>query len=207
MEGNTLASAALFSYEMVARICHEANRQYCISIGDNSQPTWEHAPDWQKESAIAGVRFHVLNENTTPADSHNSWLKQKEEKGWKYGLVKDPDKKEHPCFVPYNELPVTQQRKDYIFKGIVDAFKEAYYFDVVRPCTFGELAVGYKFNPSNLNTVDKAKSLLAKAIDLLEKEHQTFTTPSWIRNVLRTAAFNALVAAQMALVKYLTWKD
>jgi len=205
-------SIATFTYEDVAKVCHEANRIYCISIGDNSQPKWEDAPDWQKESAINGVRFHALNENTTPANSHNSWLKEKEEQGWSYGKVKDPDKKEHPCFVPYEQLPISQQRKDYIFKGIVDAYKKAYTFDVVRPCTFGEKAVGYKFNPYGQSNVDEATQLMAKSIDLLEKEHNTITDngktiSSWTRYVFRTAAFNAIIAAQMALVKYLTWKD
>src|SRR5437879_1359495 len=41
--------------EQVAKICHEANRAYCETIGDNSQPTWEKAPQWQKDSAINGV--------------------------------------------------------------------------------------------------------------------------------------------------------
>jgi hypothetical protein len=35
--------------------------------------------------------------------------------------VKDPEKKEHPCFVPYESLPAEQQAKDHLFKGIVAA--------------------------------------------------------------------------------------
>lgn len=30
---------------------------------------------------------------------------------------------------------------------------------------------------------------------------------SWATNVLRTAAFNAIIAAQMAVVKFITWKE
>jgi len=41
--------------------------------------------------------------------------------GWKYGAVKDADKKEHPCFVPYEELPKEQQAKDHLFKATVSA--------------------------------------------------------------------------------------
>ena len=41
--------------------------------------------------------------------------------GWVYGEVKDPVKKEHPCLVAFEELPVEQQAKDYIFKAVVDA--------------------------------------------------------------------------------------
>lgn len=108
--------------EQIAKIAHNVNRAYCISTGDNSQPTWEEAPEWQKSSAINGVNFH-LQEDRTPEESHESWLKQKTEEGWKYGPVKDSDKKEHPCFVPYSELPKEQQTKDYLFKAVVDSFK------------------------------------------------------------------------------------
>lgn len=45
--------------EQIARIAHETNRAYCESIGDNSQPPWQDAPDWQKLSAINGVKFHL----------------------------------------------------------------------------------------------------------------------------------------------------
>ena len=106
--------------EDIAAICHEANRMYCLTIGDTSQPDWMQAPEWQKKSAIDGVQFHLDNPNASPSASHESWLKQKEEDGWKYGPVKDADKKEHPCFVPYDQLPEEQRAKDYLFKGICD---------------------------------------------------------------------------------------
>lgn len=107
---------------MIARIAHEVNRAYCASIGDHSQPKWEDAPDWQKDSAMNGVEFHLNNE-TTPEQSHKNWLKQKVEDGWIYGPVKDPDLKLHPCMVPYENLPVEQRTKDYLFKAVVDCFK------------------------------------------------------------------------------------
>ena len=105
----------------IAKVCHEANRAYCESIGDNSQPTWENAPDWQKESAINGVYYHLKNPNAKPSDSHESWLKEKEKDGWKYGKVKNPKTKEHPCFVPYDQLPIEQQKKDALFIAVVKA--------------------------------------------------------------------------------------
>ena len=76
--------------------------------------------------------------------------------------------------------------------------------------TFGQKAVGLTFNPSGDDKVNTAKQLLADAIDLLEEAHTEAGTqqPStWFRNVLRTSAFSTLVAGQMALVKYLTWRD
>ena len=105
----------------IARICHEANRAYCESLGDLTQTTWDNAPDWQKESAINGVQFHMDNPDSKPSDSHENWMKEKESDGWVFGEVKDPEKKEHPCMVPYDQLPQEQQVKDALFIGIVRA--------------------------------------------------------------------------------------
>lgn len=106
----------------IARVCHNVNRAYCISIGDHSQPTWEEAPAWQKSSAFAGVEFHLEKERS-PSESHESWMKQKVEDGWVYGDYKDPKKKTHPCILPYEELPESQRVKDYLFKAVVDSLK------------------------------------------------------------------------------------
>lgn len=109
----------------IAAVCHEANRRFCLTIGDASQPSWEDAPEWQRQSAMNGVKFHLANPDAGPSGSHENWLKEKLETGWKYGPVKDPEKKEHPCCVPYGELPLEQRMKDYIFTAIVHAFRAA----------------------------------------------------------------------------------
>lgn len=105
----------------IARVCHEVNRAYCASIGDLSQPAWEDAPEWQRQSAITGVKFTIDNPDAKPSASHESWLAEKKRDGWKYGPVKDPAKKEHPCFVPYEQLPAEQKSKDYLFQAVVRA--------------------------------------------------------------------------------------
>ena len=124
--------------------------------------------------------------------------------------------------IPTLEGDMKASKGDYIIKGIngefypckPDVFEKTY--DVVenaeRPQTFGEKAVGITFNPSGSDEVYEAKMLAAKQIDLLEKVHNKVTDDgkamsSWVINVLRTQAFNLLVSAQMALVKYITWKD
>jgi len=105
--------------EQIAMVAHEANRAYCKSIGDNSQPTWEDAPDWQKESAVNGVQHHIEHPNATPNDSHKNWMAEKEKAGWVYGETKDPEAKTHPCMVPYHKLPLEQRVKDSLFIGVV----------------------------------------------------------------------------------------
>ena len=104
----------------IAELAYEVNRSYCRMIGDNSRPIWANAPDWQKESAISGVRFHFANPATEPSHSHDEWLATKKAHGWKYGPVKDVFKKEHPYFVPYDKLSIEQRLKSSLLAAVVD---------------------------------------------------------------------------------------
>jgi hypothetical protein len=107
--------------ENIARICHEANRAYCVGLGDFSQLAWDVCPIWQRDSAINGVRFHLEHPSAKDSESHENWLNQKIMDGWHYGPVKDEKKKEHPCMVTFEALPPEQQRKDRLFRMIVRA--------------------------------------------------------------------------------------
>lgn len=107
----------------IARACHEANRAYCKSIGDDTQVPFDEAPRWQVDSAIQGVKAHLANPTMTAEQSHESWLAEKKRTGWKFGPVKDAERKEHPCFQPYADLPESQQRKDALFGACVEALR------------------------------------------------------------------------------------
>lgn len=113
----------------IAQVAHETNRTYCATRGDWTQPRWALAPKWQRDSAVQGVRFHLDTLRggavPSPSASHESWLEQKRADGWRYGPVKRVDLKEHPCFVPYDELPAAQKLKDYLFGAVVKAYFDA----------------------------------------------------------------------------------
>jgi len=113
----------MLSIEKIAQVCHEANKAYCETLGDMSQLPWNAAPEWQTKSAIDGVIFHIKNPGATPGRSHDNWLKTKAAEGWSYGPVKDTQKKEHPCFVEYSDLPAEQKAKDALFIAVVGALK------------------------------------------------------------------------------------
>ena len=104
--------------EDIAKICHEANKALCEVQGDFSQAQWAQSPGWQKGSAVAGVQHVIDNPDSTPEDSHKSWLKMKEAEGWTYGETKNPEHKRHPCMLPYEDLPETQKVKDELFLSI-----------------------------------------------------------------------------------------
>lgn len=101
--------------EEIARIAHEVNRGLCEALGDDSQVRWEEAPEWQINSAINGVKLVRDKENASPGDSHAAWRYEKVRAGWVYGEVKDEAIRQHPCLVPFEELPPEQRLKDHLF--------------------------------------------------------------------------------------------
>lgn len=106
----------------IARICHEANRAWCEHNGDFSQKSWQDAEDWQKDSAIAGVKFAINNPDAGDSAQHDNWMREKLAAGWVYGPVKDANANPptHPCLVPFEQLPPAQQFKDKLFRAIVN---------------------------------------------------------------------------------------
>lgn len=106
-----------------AGLAHEVNRAVCrFACADTSQPSWPDAPQWQKDSALDGVKKFVESRYTmTPEESHDNWVWHKASNGWVYGDVKDPEKRTHPCMVPYADLPPQQKIKDALFVATVKA--------------------------------------------------------------------------------------
>jgi len=109
--------------EQIAKVCHQINKAYCEALGDFSQPEWDDAPEWQRESARMGVDLHTMGD-FGPEASHISWMKQKVGDGWVYGEIKDTVEKTHPCIVPFGQLPKEQQAKDFIFRAVVHELKD-----------------------------------------------------------------------------------
>lgn len=121
--------------EKIARACHEVNKAYCEALGDTSQPSWEDAPEWQRDSAINGVVFHLENPDAGPDESHKNWVAEKLADGWRRGDEKDPERKLHPCMVPFVDLPVEQRAKDFIFRTLVHVLADDVVFAVAADDT------------------------------------------------------------------------
>ena len=108
----------------IAQVCHEANRQVQMIQNASAIPVsepWTYLDAETVKSAIEGVANIQDGTVLTPEDSHAQWSKFKTDHGWIYGPVKDHDKKQHPCLVPYANLPEEQQVKDHLFFAIVRA--------------------------------------------------------------------------------------
>ena len=43
---------------------------------------------------------------------HEVWASTRIAEGWKYGAKRDDEQKEHPCLLPYSELPESEKAYD-----------------------------------------------------------------------------------------------
>ena len=102
----------------IARICHEANREYCASIGDPVPQPWEECSTDARKSTILGVMAHDEDLGLTPERSHELWVETKTLQGWTWGYNKDEEAKTHPCMISYRDLSPSQQMKDRLFGAI-----------------------------------------------------------------------------------------
>ena len=106
----------------LGRVVHEANRAYCVSIGDHVQADWDHIDPDMQQSVINGIRRILDNPNASPKESHDTWVDSKQAQGWKWGAVRDDEEKLHPSLVPYKQLPLSERYKDYLFRDIVKSY-------------------------------------------------------------------------------------
>lgn len=151
------------SVAAIAALCHAANVAFCRSLGDDSQPDWSDAPDWQKASAIDGVNFHLANPGAGDAASHENWLKVKEADGWVFGETKDPEKKTHPCMVPFDQLPKEQQFKDTLFRTLVHQIAPSF-------AEFDDTAVTLEAKEADISNLKLKADDLETANGVLETE-------------------------------------
>lgn len=60
----------------------------------------------------------ALPESLTPLiealaeNVHDTWAKGRLDAGWTFGPVRDDAKKQHPCLVPYADLPESEKSYD-----------------------------------------------------------------------------------------------
>ncbi len=99
----------------IAKICHEANRQYCIDNQLKTHAKWDELPDTMQESVIAGVAKIIDNPKITAEEMHEAWMEYKAEEGWIYGDEVDVPGKEHPNMVEWKKLSKVERGKDKLF--------------------------------------------------------------------------------------------
>ena len=111
--------------ELAAQAAHETNRVWCLTaFADRADPLklvsshWEDLPDWHQNSLKSGVKIAIEKSvagEPTPEEMHESWMAYKLQDGWTFGPEPDSLLKQHPCLVPYEDLPSRERIKDTLF--------------------------------------------------------------------------------------------
>ena len=75
-------------------------------------------------------------------NAHDIWARQRLGEGWKYGPRRNDAAKEHPCLVPYEQLP--ESEKQYDRNAALETLKAI-------------LALGYRIDKAGRQPVPKGK--------------------------------------------------
>ena len=109
--------------QRIAQVTHEVMRAWQKANGQAPAPPWSRAPKWMKESSVASVSWRLDNPNAPTSAQHDQWIAQKKTDGWRFGKMKDANKKTHPMMIPYRSLPLFERRKDALVNAVVDALR------------------------------------------------------------------------------------
>ena len=60
---------------------------------------------------VLGEEINRLSEELAK-NTHEVWAAARMRDGWVYGKTRNDEKKEHPCLVPYEELPESEKEYD-----------------------------------------------------------------------------------------------
>lgn len=109
--------------EDIARICYETIRAYRLVLHEEAEPSWDKAPKSVRDANIMGVLYNLNHPGISSKQSHEEWVRAMQSTGWKYGPLKNSEKQEHPCLVPYEQLSDEQKKKDALFIAVVHALE------------------------------------------------------------------------------------
>jgi len=77
---------------------------------------WEDRDEAFRTQFITIVARQCSDEKFDSAEAaHDSWWREYERMGWKYGPERNHEEKTHPDMVPFNSLPKGERDKDEIF--------------------------------------------------------------------------------------------
>lgn len=82
--------------------------------------------DMYAPQPIDTTKIQISNEikeiaETLARNVHENWASDRIKQGWKYGPKRNDDKKEHPCLIPYEDLP--EEEKEYDRRTAMETIK------------------------------------------------------------------------------------
>lgn len=113
--------------EKIAQIIHGATAPIGRIACGNPIPVWEDLSVGQRCRAAVAVDDLMRNPHIKePEDFHDIWANPLYDDGWVWGPVYSLKTKQHPCLVPYDELPDAEKIKDMIWASLIEVFRPFY---------------------------------------------------------------------------------
>ncbi|HEY9602444.1 MAG TPA: TRAFs-binding domain-containing protein, partial [Allocoleopsis sp.] len=79
-----------------------------------SETSLNYQPEPLDTSNVTLTAEHLKLTELLARNTHELWAQQRLAEGWNYGQQRDDVRKEHPCLVPYDELPESEKQYDRI---------------------------------------------------------------------------------------------
>jgi hypothetical protein len=104
------ANPSLVAWEYLSEDRKRANRGLAVDIGHKLQAIGATVAPYSDDGVP--FEFTALDLERLDAPEHERWYAERRRQGWRYGPVRDEQRKENPAMVPWDELPESQRSKD-----------------------------------------------------------------------------------------------
>lgn len=169
MESNNPSFLDAAIIEGIAKTCHQANKAFCESMGDNSFTDWEDSEDWVKALTIFQVRNIIANPLEPHYGSHDAYVDKVPEITWE-NAPEGFNKK----LSRYEEWSIEDKTKSKMFKAIVEAILHYTDYNKERKLTAGEIATGARTSATNIDVIDNVMS----CVSLAQKHMNEYKNPT-----------------------------
>jgi len=95
--------------------------------GDEHRLPWIFATKVEQQSMREVVNLCLKGQLISANQIHDAWVLSYFKAGWKFGPIRDYDKKVHPSLVPYDRLSVFEKTKLELCFSIIKALSQNYY--------------------------------------------------------------------------------
>lgn len=110
--------------EIITQTVHAAIRAWAKALDGRDMPAWDDAPQWMRDSTMESVQFVLDHPDAGPGAQHRQWMEQKQKAGWTFAPTRDDELKYHPSLIPFEDLPLSEQKKDRLVCAIVMALRD-----------------------------------------------------------------------------------
>lgn len=165
-----LSIGTFLTVEQVAVGCNSACCNFLNSSDHtrNAMLPWELMSEEERNGLISRVNIKLTRPEMSAELLHNEWMDMMISEGWRYGPLKDVNKKSDPMLLSYNDLIIEYRMLDVIISRIVSTLSDRISASTVSCCGNAHNAIFRRsFNDLSVEEKDLYFKINGKASELL----------------------------------------